>query len=453
MARSSVGPVGRRVAATVVVLSLAVATGIGCVQRQEPVGGEALTPSSTTAIAPTVPVPRCAPLPDAATEAVPATVQAMIDERLADPRFVGNDVSVSIWVDGWGEVAVRDPDHRLLPASNQKLFTAMGALDLLDPERRFVTSVVATSAPTEGVVGGDLVLVAGGDPTLRRTGDHSLAALARQVRAAGATRVRGSILVDESHFDVRRDADGWLDWQRPTYAGALSALVVDGNQHRGDAAFLSDPALGDTELLRRALVTAGVAVEGGVAHGRAPMAGVEIARAESATVATLVDSMLLHSDNMIAESLVKEIDVVTGGRGSTAAGLTAIRLALTERCIAIEGTDADGSGLSRANGRSAREWQRLLRSARVAPWAPTLLAALPLAGRSGTLSGRLTSASTVGNVRAKTGTIIPGRALSGYFTTAGGRDAVFSVLVNGDHPGPAQGAIDALVTTVASAPG
>ena len=386
------GPVGRRVAATVVVLSLAVATGIGCVQRQEPVGGEAFVAPSTTGpapttVAPTVPVPTCAPLPDAATEAVPAAVQAMIDERLADPRFAGNDVSVSIWVDGWGEVAVRDPDHRLLPASNQKLFTAMGALDLLDPERRFVTSVVATSAPTEGVVDGDLVLVAGGDPTLRRTGDHSLAALARQVRAAGATRVRGSILVDESHFDVRRDADGWLDWQRPTYAGALSALVVDGNQHRGDAAFLSDPALGDTELLRRALVTAGVTVEGGVAHGTAPTAGVEIARAESATVATLVDSMLLHSDNMIAESLVKEIDVVTGGRGSTAAGLTAIRVALTERCIAIEGTDADGSGLSRANGRSAREWQRLLRSARVAPWAPTLLASLPLAGRSGTLSG------------------------------------------------------------------
>jgi D-alanyl-D-alanine carboxypeptidase/D-alanyl-D-alanine-endopeptidase (penicillin-binding protein 4) len=163
--------------------------------------------------------------------------------------------------------------------------------------------------------------------------------------------------------------------------------------------------------------------------------------------------MLLHSDNMIAESLVKEIDVVTGGRGSTAAGLAAIRGALTERCIAIEGTDADGSGLSRANGRSAREWQRLLRSARVAPWAPTLLASLPLAGRSGTLSGRLTGASTVGNVRAKTGTIIPGRALSGYFTTVGGRDAVFSVLVNGDRPGPAQGAIDALVTAVASAPG
>lgn len=431
---------------------LAVAS-TGCVQRHQPVGDEALAPSSSTTTSSTTTTPRCAPLPDLPTETVPAAVQATIDERLSDPRFAGNDVSISIWVDGWGEVAARDPDRRLLPASNQKLFTAMGALEVLDPERRFVTTVVATTAPTANEVDGDLVLVAGGDPTLRRTGDHSLAALARQVRAAGVTRVRGSMLVDESHFDVRRDAEGWLDWQRPAYAGALSAFVVDGNQHRGDASFLSDPALGDTELLRKALVTAGVAVDGGIAHGTAPTAGVELARVESATVAALIDSMLLRSDNMIAESLVKEIDVATGGQGSTAAGLAAIGAALSRRCIEVAGTDADGSGLSRANGRSAREWQRLLRSAPAAPWGPALLASLPLAGRSGTLSGRLTSASTVGNVRAKTGTIIPGRALSGYFTTAGGRDAVFSVLVNGNRPGPAQGAIDALVTTVASAPG
>jgi D-alanyl-D-alanine carboxypeptidase/D-alanyl-D-alanine-endopeptidase (penicillin-binding protein 4) len=109
--------------------------------------------------------------------------------------------------------------------------------------------------------------------------------------------------------------------------------------------------------------------------------------------------------------------------------------------------------LSRVNSRSAREWQRLLRSALDVPWAPALLSSLPVAGRSGTLVGRLTSAATEGNVRAKTGTIIPGRALSGYFTTAGGRDAVFSVVVNGDRPAPAQSAIDALVTAVAAAEG
>ena len=169
-----------------------------------------------------------------ATEIFPTDVRAAIDIRVDDARFEGNDVSISVWVDGWGEVAAHDPDLRLLPASNQKLLTAMGALEVLGTEHRFETTV--GPRPLQGWCRRRrFVLVAGGDPTLGRAGPHSLASLAQQVRAGGMTAVRGSLLVDESHFDARRDAEGWLDWQRPAYAGALSALVVDDNQYRGDA--------------------------------------------------------------------------------------------------------------------------------------------------------------------------------------------------------------------------
>jgi D-alanyl-D-alanine carboxypeptidase/D-alanyl-D-alanine-endopeptidase (penicillin-binding protein 4) len=162
--------------------------------------------------------------------------------------------------------------------------------------------------------------------------------------------------------------------------------------------------------------------------------------------------MLMQSDNVIAESLVKEIEAVQGRTGTTAGGLLAIREALAALCIPVAGVDADGSGLSRRNARSAREWRELLDSARRAPWGEALVASLPLAGRSGTLAGRLTGPATIGNVRAKTGSIIPGRALSGYLTTVGGRTATFSVVVNGDRVGSAQSAIDALVATVAASP-
>jgi D-alanyl-D-alanine carboxypeptidase/D-alanyl-D-alanine-endopeptidase (penicillin-binding protein 4) len=391
-------------------------------------------------------------LPDDPTVRAPADVRAAVDARVNDARFVGNDVSISVWVDGWGEVAARDPDLRLLPASNQKLLTAMGAFEVLGTERRFQTTVLAEVSPVNGVIEGDVVLVAGGDPTLRRTGPHSLAALARQLRARGITEVRGPLLVDESHFDARRDAEGWLDWQRPAYAGALSALIVDDNQYRGDAAFLADPARFGVESFREALVTEGITVAGPTAHTSA-RPGTEVARLASAPIGTLVDTMLMQSDNMIAESLVKEVDVAGGGPGGTAGGLSAIHEALDARCIPTAGMDADGSGLSRANGRSAREWRRLLLAARAAPWSSALTTSLPLAGRSGTLAGRLTNMSTAGNVRAKTGTIIPGRALSGYLTTAGGRPAVFSLVVNGANPAPTQAAIDALVTTIASTRG
>jgi D-alanyl-D-alanine carboxypeptidase/D-alanyl-D-alanine-endopeptidase (penicillin-binding protein 4) len=119
----------------------------------------------------------------------------------------------------------------------------------------------------------------------------------------------------------------------------------------------------------------------------------------------------------------------------------------------LAGADDDGSGLSRANGRSAREWRLLLQAARSQPWWPQLHDALPVAGRTGTLAPRFRGTAAEGSVRAKTGTIIGGIALSGFGTTAGGRGFVFSVLVNGDGSGAAQEPLDALVAAVAAHPG
>ena len=97
----------------------------------------------------------------------------MPSRRIA--RIAPNAASVSVWIDGLGEVLTRDPDVALAPASNQKLLTAMGALAVLGPDARLVTEV--RLAPS-----GDLVIVPGGDPTLASTGPHSLAELAAQVR-------------------------------------------------------------------------------------------------------------------------------------------------------------------------------------------------------------------------------------------------------------------------------
>jgi D-alanyl-D-alanine carboxypeptidase/D-alanyl-D-alanine-endopeptidase (penicillin-binding protein 4) len=129
------------------------------------------------------------------------------------------------------------------------------------------------------------------------------------------------------------------------------------------------------------------------------------------------------------------------------------RAALAPLCVPLAGADDDGSGLSTADGRSPREWRELLQEARAQPWWPLLRDALPLAGRSGTLSSRFRGTPADGNVRAKTGTIPGGIALSGYGTTAGGRGFVFSVLVNGGRAPAAERALDALIAAVAAHPG
>ena len=57
----------------------------------------------------------------------------------------------------------------------------------------------------------------------------------------------------------------------------------------------------------------------------------------------------------------------------------------------------------------------------------TLLASLPVAGRSGTLGSRMRGTAAAGRVRAKTGTLNQASALSGYAK----RRYAFSVIQNG----------------------
>jgi serine-type D-Ala-D-Ala carboxypeptidase/endopeptidase (penicillin-binding protein 4) len=406
-------------------------------------------PSPTTAApAPAPTAPPCTPDPGLTAPAVPVPPDITLATQrfAADPRVTANQFGVSIWIDGLGEVVAQHPDLPLFPASNQKLLTAMGVLAVLGPDARFTTEVRLASD-------GNLVIVAGGDPSLAARGPHSLDALAAQVRAAGITVVPGALVVDDSRHDAMRRAAGWQDWQFPAYAGPLSALMVDRNRYRRDAAFLADPGLAHGDVLRAALAARGVHVAGPTVHGGSPESSAVVASLTSAPASALLTDAMLRSDNMMAEQLLKEVGRSSGQPGSTHGGLAATRAALEPLCVPFAGADDDGSGLSRANGRSAREWRLLLQAARAEPWWPQLHDSLPVAGRTGTLASRFRGTPAEGRVLAKTGTIIGGIALSGFGTTNGGRGFVFSVLVNGAGSGSAQGPLDALISAVAAHPG
>jgi D-alanyl-D-alanine carboxypeptidase/D-alanyl-D-alanine-endopeptidase (penicillin-binding protein 4) len=408
-------------------------------QRREvtPVSPRHTTTTTTTE-------PACVPDPTLAQPALPAPDDLAFagTKFAADPRVAGHEVSASVWIDGYGETLVLNPDLPLAPASNQKLFTAMGALAVLGPDATLTTELRLTRT-------GDLVIVPGGDPTLTSTGPHSLAALAQQAADAGVQTVTGALFVDESRHDPARRAPGWQDWQIPTYTGPLSAFMVDDNRWRSDPAFLADPALANAERLRDALASFGITIAGGTGYGGAEADARVVATLVSAPIGQLVHDMLQRSDNQIADLLLEEIGFSASGVGSLTNGAAAINAALEPLCVPIRGATDDGSGLSRADRRSAREWRQLLQAARGTPWGPTLAADLPLAGRSGTLIARMRGTAAEGNVHAKTGTIIGGAALSGYGTTASGRAFVFSAIVNGPGTEHAAGAIDSLVAAIA----
>ena len=427
--------------------------------QPDPAGPDQPTPPvPVTSPAPApVEVPPAA-APPAASPAPPldpaaAALSGLIGARLADPRLAGTTVGLSVWVEGLGEVAGHNGELPLTPASNQKLFTAMGVLALIPQTDRLVTEVRATGAQEGRVLNGDLILVGGGDPTLNAKGPHSLDDLAAAVKARGIDEVRGSLVGDETRYDNARGAPGWLPQHVPVFIGPLSALVVDRNQLRPDAEYAANPLPGTLPYLRAALLRAGVRVLGPNVSGAAPIGSAVLAALPSPPIGDLVGEMLNQSDNLIAELLVKEVGyrIARPAPGSTAGGLAAITDAVRNLGVPLAGVAADGSGLSRADRRSAREWRSLLQAARGQPWAERLVGSLPLGARTGTLARRFARTAAEGNVRAKTGWIDEARSLSGYLTTAGGRPVVFSIVINGTTPtSPALNALDTLVAAIAA---
>jgi D-alanyl-D-alanine carboxypeptidase/D-alanyl-D-alanine-endopeptidase (penicillin-binding protein 4) len=156
----------------------------------------------------------------------PSAFAAAVAERLADARFRGTTVGLSVWMDGYGEVVAHNADLALTPASTQKLFTAVAALAALGPDIDLETTVRTHGLVADGRLQGDLILVGGGDPSLRSGGAHSLDALAAQVGAAGIRVVTGNLVGDESRFDGARTAAGWFDWHVPRIIGPLSEQAV-----------------------------------------------------------------------------------------------------------------------------------------------------------------------------------------------------------------------------------
>lgn len=359
----------------------------------------------------------------------PAAAGAALDARLANALAVPNvsrteSAAVAFDLDTGEAVYARNASMPLLPASNEKLAVTYAALTALGPSFRIETDVLGTGEQIGSTWQGSLVLKGYGDPTLTSA---DLTALARQIRAAGITRIAGRILGDESWFDTRRTAPGWKAAFYIVESPPLSALIVDrGRVGRWTS---HDPALAAAQLFRAALVRAGVSVAGAAAHGIADDSALPLAAVDSPPLTAIVRWMDHESDNFEAEMLTKELGAVQASAGTTAAGTGVIVGLLAQASVPMEGVRlVDGSGLSLLDRFTANAIVSLLTVMWNDPGVrPELLASLPVAGRSGTLVHRMRGTAAAGVVLAKTGTTSNASALSGF---AGDR-YVFSVLQNG----------------------
>jgi D-alanyl-D-alanine carboxypeptidase/D-alanyl-D-alanine-endopeptidase (penicillin-binding protein 4) len=125
----------------------------------------------------------------------------------------------------------RNGDKLFTPASNMKIYTTAVALDLLNPDYRWRTSVYALKQPdADGTLDGDLIIYGRGAPDLDSKNPEGLSALVDQIQRRGVRRVRGKVIGDESYFRGEMYGVGWqwndLQWY---YGAQPSALSIDEN--------------------------------------------------------------------------------------------------------------------------------------------------------------------------------------------------------------------------------
>ncbi|MCP9234403.1 D-alanyl-D-alanine carboxypeptidase/D-alanyl-D-alanine-endopeptidase [Lewinella sp. JB7] len=125
------------------------------------------------------------------------------------------------------QLAGHNAERACIPASTQKLITTAAAMDLLGPDHRFRTWLVANGPIEGGTLRGNLVIVGGGDPTLGSSLMEGVASLDEvvqtwvdKVRAAGITRISGAVVGDGSYYTTDGAGRGWSWADLGNYYGA-----------------------------------------------------------------------------------------------------------------------------------------------------------------------------------------------------------------------------------------
>ncbi|HEY8546245.1 MAG TPA: D-alanyl-D-alanine carboxypeptidase/D-alanyl-D-alanine-endopeptidase, partial [Acidimicrobiales bacterium] len=337
-------------------------------------------------------------------------------------------------------------------ASTQKLVTATAALLSMGPDARLDTVASTATPPVDGVIQGDLYIVGAGDPTittaayaaqLYRDRQPILVndpnRLVEQIKAAGVTRIAGSVVGDGSRYDTQRFHPAWpARYHGQNVVGQLGALMIDDGfesyppDFQGPGARVpaedaaAHAALKITTLLREA----GVVVDGAPRSGSSPTDTTltTIATLQSPPLIDIVREMLVESDNDTAELLMKEIGRRESGQGTWAAGVEAANRLLGEAGVDMAGVEiVDGSGLSTDN----RVTCNLLMSLITRPeTGPLLVEHSSVAGENGTLLEDFDGTELDGRMHAKTGTLNTVTALAGRVDPLQGGSLMFSYIAN-----------------------
>ena len=385
-----------------------------------------------------------------------------------------------------GEILIDLNSHSLFnPASNNKLYTSISALGILDTNFTFNTSVYSDSKA--------IYLVGGGDPDLTLDQLDSLATITANKNPSGKR-----LVIDDSILDTLVYGPGWMwDEGDEWYSAQISGLSVNDNcidfivspaingklvniQVQPESGYYSfyneaytvndttdfkkldisrdwknknnsfmitgsvldttssdtilrnvhDPTLFTGYLFKEMLEKKGLFISN-LEKGNLSLTSSKIASHKSSSLISIVENLMVESDNLTAELLVKTIgNHTTGLQGNWKNGLHAMRLFLNDE-VGMDTTSfsiSDGSGVSRYNYSSASHFIELL------SWIyntsnirDIYLRTLSYTGENGTLLDR----NLPDGIYAKTGSLSGVSTFSGYIVHPSKDPIAFSILMNG----------------------
>lgn len=421
--------------------------------------------------APVKPSPQVVPAPPNAPAPTPAGLSAALAQVVSNPDL-GAFSGVVTDADSGTTLWSQDADRSMIPSSTAKILLSAAALLALPADSRVLTKVVTGAAPNE------LVLVGGGDPTLTAQPDGKgyypdaprLSDLVEQIRKSG--RKADTIVVDTSAYAGPTMAQGWEGSDIPGGSIApIESVMIDGGRLDPLVEYsprTPTPALAAGQALAVALGLDPAKVRIGTAAPGAP----EVATVKSAPLKERLHQLMVHSDNVLAETVAREIAKATGREPSFAGAVAAVAATLTKAGFELNGMVMhDASGLSTDDRVSPRVLDKVLATAarptgnqlvqptgtkavpensQLAATLAPMLDDLPIAGATGSLAPRYVAQNhhAAGWVRAKTGTLSVSSTLVGYVLDRDGRVLTFALMSNDRPPEVSRPALDAIAGTL-----
>ncbi len=262
---------------------------------------------------------------------------------------------------------------------------------------------------------------------------------------------RGYVILQNQLTTVERGDRAKLGIQR-----GLSDNIVRvwgefplGSKGYGARLSVHHPALWAANLFAGLLRAHGITVDGGVnaRDSRTPINerfdpahATELAFVSSKSLNEIIRTTNKQSVNLNAELILRTLgreraqmipdpEPVGRERGDDENGIALIRLWLSRSGVSVENLALhDGSGLSRLDLVTPHATTGLLLALSKTASADVFRESLPIAGKDGTLAGRLPTLAN--EVWAKTGTLTYDNSLSGYLRVSDGETLVFSIMCN-----------------------